>query len=286
MTLDGAPVSGVDPARFSVTLEFPLSLDEFNLAMRSTTRPEFFATGLLRTEMIVDGAIAVKDGTIAWSLPANVYYYLLNALESLDGFADQGQYVRTRVRLRGGMIWGAGTGAMLYLDGQCFGVSSTRADGRTPRTGLIMPSGAAAKASDFESWFDLAPLPRVTSLSVAPPAVAWVPGPGNALRLVDASNLTAAASPVLNLSLNYNAIADSQVAITVSGGTAGIVNGPEPRNDPARRDLASTSDSGFRRQPRGEDGGLHVHGERHFGERRCIYDRNHVERDRTCAPWP
>jgi hypothetical protein len=178
----------------------------------------------------VDGAIKVTDSTIAWKLPANVYYYLLNTLESLDGFADQGQYVRTRVRLRGGMIWGAGTGAMSYLDGQCFGVSSMRADGRTPRTDLIMPSGAAAKASDFESWFDLAPLPRVASLSVAPPAVAWVPVPGNAvaLRLVDASNQTAAASPVLNLSLNYNAITDTQVAITVSGGTAGIVTVQSP----------------------------------------------------------
>jgi hypothetical protein len=127
------------------------------------------------------------------------------------------------------MIWGAGKGAMSYLDGQCFGVSATRADGKTPRTDLLLPSGAAAKASDFESWFDLAPLPRVASLLVTPPTVAWVPvrGSDTALRLVDASN-EKAASPVLNFSLNYNAIADTQVAITISGGTPGIVTVQAP----------------------------------------------------------
>ena len=233
LTLDGAPISSIDPARFSVTLEFPLSLGQYDRIEAAMIRN--LPSGLLRSELILDGAITVTDGAINWSMPGNVYYYLYNILNLFTGFAGLQQYVRTRVRLRGGMIWGAGSGAVSYLDGQCFGVAATRADGKTPRTDLNMPSGAALKASDFESWFELAPVPSVTSLTVTPPAVAWVPIPGIliGLRLVDAANPAVAASPVLNLTLNYIAIADTQVAITVSGGMAGIVTVPSPVTIPA-----------------------------------------------------
>jgi len=40
-----------------------------------------------------------------------------------------------------------------YLDGQAFGKPGMRADGKTPRIDLNLPSGSGARASDFESWF-------------------------------------------------------------------------------------------------------------------------------------
>ncbi|HKM74536.1 MAG TPA: DUF6519 domain-containing protein [Stellaceae bacterium] len=231
VTLDGAPVTSIDPARYIVSLEYPISIDQFSNAA-SAFVPSV-ASGLLRSGVIVDGAVSVTGNIITWSLPQNLYFYLAQGLESFDGFANQQQYIRARVLLKGRMIWGSGAGATPFLDGQCFGVAGTRSDGQTPRTDLMMPSGAAAKASDFESWFYLAPLPRVTSLAAAPPAVAWVPIPGiriiiTRLELVDAANPTVMAVPVLNLSLNYYAIADTQVMITVTGGTPGIVTVQSP----------------------------------------------------------
>ena len=106
LTLDGAPVAGIDPARFIVTLEYPLSLNQYQDRLEiSAARAR--ATGLLRTEQILDGD-PVTGNTIAWKLPENVYYYLQQALASLTDFADDDCYVRTRVSLRGGMIWGTG----------------------------------------------------------------------------------------------------------------------------------------------------------------------------------
>jgi hypothetical protein len=231
VTLDGAPVTTIDPARDIVTLEYPISIDQFS--NEASALVPAVASGLLRSGVIIDGAVSVNGNTITWSLPQNLYFYFAQVLESFDDFANQQQYIRARVLLKGRMVWGTGTGAMPFLDGQCFGVAGTRSDGQTPRTDLVLPSGAAVKASDFESWFYLAPLPRVASLAAAPPAVAWVPIPGigiiiTRLELVDAANPTVVAVPVLNLSLNYNAIADTQVMITVTGGTPGIVTVQSP----------------------------------------------------------
>ena len=132
-----------------------------------------------------------------------------------------------------------------------------------------MPSGAALKASDFESWFDLAPVPSVTSLSVTPPTVAWVPIPGIllGLRLVDAANPAAAASPVLNLTLNYIAIADTQVAITVSGGMAGIVTVSSPVTISAGAISPTQAVAVSVGNPGAVDRDLHVDRERYSRER-------------------
>jgi len=224
VTLDGVPVPGLDPARFIVTLEFPLSLDQFSDAAAAFL-PAVRA-GLLRTGLIIDGAVAVNGNTISWQLSQNLYFYLAQALQSLNGLADQQQYARVRVLLAGANIWGsAGSGGTAYLDGRCLGVAGTRSDGKTPRTDLALPSSTGTQASDFESWFYLAPISRVASFTASPTAVAWVPVPGNifALRLVDAANQNVAATPVLTLTLNYAAITDTQVSISVSGGTPGIV---------------------------------------------------------------
>jgi hypothetical protein len=227
VTLDAAPTSGIDPARFIVSLEYPVSLDQFTAETNARQR---FVPGVLRNEIFLDGSVTVNGNTLVWGLPRNLYFFLVQNLESLDGFADLQQYIRARVLLKGRTIWGSGAGTIPYLDGQCFGLAATRANSQTPRTDLAFPSGASATASDFESWFDLAPLPRVASLTATPPAVAWVPIAGNALllHLVDAANPSTVATPVLNLALNYNAIADTQVAISITDGTPGNVTVQSP----------------------------------------------------------
>ena len=147
-----------------------------------------------------------------------------------------------------------------------------------------MPSGAAVKASDFESWFDLAPMPIVASLSVTPPAVVGlprVPGSLTTLRLVDAANPTVPASPVLNLSLSYNAIADTQVAITVAGGTAGNVTVPAPSSRSCSAPRRPRRRRAFRRQSWGENGNLHADGKRGPGKRQSCPDTDDAYRDRT-----
>jgi hypothetical protein len=46
-------------------------------------------------------------------------------------------------------------GTVIHLDGQAFARPGVQSDGTTPRVDLALPSGHGAKASDFESWFDL-----------------------------------------------------------------------------------------------------------------------------------
>jgi len=60
-----------------------------------------------------------------------------------------------RVLLKGRFIWSDPTSSAkrVYVDGQAYGIAGVRADGKTPRIALELPSGNRSKASDFESWF-------------------------------------------------------------------------------------------------------------------------------------
>jgi len=79
--------------------------------------------------------------------------------------------VRARVTLKGHAVWSRQEHQYLYLDGQAFGYPVERSEDEKrfesleehrkrligeARTHLILPSGAGARASDFESWFYLA----------------------------------------------------------------------------------------------------------------------------------
>ena len=88
----------------------------------------------------------------------------------LDGLlsfgAPAGWFARVRIRLVGRSIFSNGAGGQIYLDGQTFGEpGSPRADG-SASVGLQFPSGNGAKASDFESWFYLAPVLLLVSVTV------------------------------------------------------------------------------------------------------------------------
>src|SRR6202008_4041618 len=88
----------------------------------------------------------------------------LNELIQLG--AGAGLYARVRVRLLGEMIFADGAAGPLYLDGEAFGTSALRADGKTPRIDLRLPSDGNQPSSDFESWFYLAPILGVQGLSI------------------------------------------------------------------------------------------------------------------------
>src|SRR5947209_17256324 len=74
---------------------------------------------------------------------------------------------RIRVTVKGHVLWQDGPPPLLHLDGQAFGAPGVRADGQTPRTALIFPSGADVQASDFESWFFVSPQAPAGPLQVA-----------------------------------------------------------------------------------------------------------------------
>jgi len=75
-------------------------------------------------------------------------------------FSSIGLPFEARVTLKGHAIFGTIESQPAWLDGQCFGVNGgLRSDGVTPRIDLNLSagvrSGNGAKASDFESWFQL-----------------------------------------------------------------------------------------------------------------------------------
>ncbi len=102
--------------------------------------------------VILQGQNSVLSRTITWKP--------INAKEVIDWIMERKKPVLIRVTLKGHVIWSDQGGKLLYLDGQAFGRPDVRTNGEKPRTALIFPSGNGAQASDFESWFYLAPQTR------------------------------------------------------------------------------------------------------------------------------
>jgi Family of unknown function (DUF6519) len=162
ITLDGFPsqplqetpgaVQSVNSATFVVTLETPLSASADPNAI------------LPRNATILNGEITVANNSVLWKPE------LAELLKLLEGPPT----LRTlRVTLKGHVIWTVQQGQTLYLDGQAFARPGLRVDGQTPRTDLILPSGAGVRASDFESWLlvpaqIVSPPPDLVSFTVTP----------------------------------------------------------------------------------------------------------------------
>src|SRR5262249_41820954 len=127
-------------------------------------------------------------------------------------------FARERVRLAGADIFvGAGAG-QVFLDGRVLGAPGTRADGVTPRIDLTFPSGTGEGVSDFESWFYLAPTLTLAGLAVQPASIVFSP-----------SAPAPPPSPVATLTVNYPAVADTVVTLSVippAGTPAGAVTVP------------------------------------------------------------
>lgn len=195
LLLDRVPTGQVDASVFRVSLEIPqfrIEDETFqsqapaaptnqpvqgaapqSQASSNATAASILQPELLRQEYVLDGVVTVEDSVLAWSLRAdkNIYkrlVYQLNDLLQVSYAPNLAWYPRVRVRLFGHMIYlqtastsgQCGQTKTLFLDGQCFGKPGQRGD-NTPRIALTYPSGNSAVASDFESWFYLAPMPEV-----------------------------------------------------------------------------------------------------------------------------
>jgi hypothetical protein len=160
ITLDAAPLyedqglKTISRATLIVTIE---------TSINNETAPT------LDLSFILDGTITVSGNTITWHLVDQ------NLINQVRRFLNQSSAKQLLIRLllKGHAIWQQVGDRLIYLDGQAFGKPDKRADGTTPCTGLQLPSGAGARASDFESWFWLSPPPppQLLSLTVNPNSV-------------------------------------------------------------------------------------------------------------------
>lgn len=162
--------------------------------------------------VVLAGTVISNGGTLAWSLPDNARDTVGALSVASEFYAASGLYMQARVTLKGHAVIGTINGATAWLDGQCFGKPGTRFDG-SPRVDYSYPSGNGSKASDFESWFSVAPV-AVPTLTISPASV----------------TLTAASpSPAVNgiVTLTFNALAATTVTLAITQtGTAPTVPTP------------------------------------------------------------
>ena len=203
LVLDGTPTGPVDSRNFLVTVDMP-----FAVAIPAPG----VAGGQAMLPVVLAGTVISNGGTLAWSLPDNARDTVGALSAASEFYAASGLYMQARVTLKGHAVIGTINGAPAWLDGQCFGKPGTRFD-NTPRVDYSYPSGNGAKASDFESWFSVAPV-AVPTLTISPASV----------------TLTAASpSPAVNgiVTLTFNALAATTVTLAITQtGTAPTVPSP------------------------------------------------------------
>jgi Family of unknown function (DUF6519) len=206
VSIDQTVTGRVDSGNFSVVLEIPMQSKLEPAAVVDKLTPIVF-----RTEMSLDGIVTIQPSAISWAFPFDpskaASFRHVGTLGVINTLLLQGldysTFARARVRLLGETIFsGSGTN-QIFLDGESFGIAGTRADGVTPRTDLQFPSGSPARASDFESWFYLAPILQLASLTVAPSAVTITPTAPTPL-------------PQATLTVNYPPISDTVVDLSVT----------------------------------------------------------------------
>jgi Family of unknown function (DUF6519) len=231
VTLDQSVTGSVNSGNFMVALEIPMS---------NPTDAIIFASGLspivLSNAMPLDGLVALNRSTLSWAIPFQregvlfpEYRQALSALNDLllAGTA-YGTFTRVRVRLLGHALFGGSRANQLFLDGQCFGVPATRSDGATPRVDLQFPSGNLQKASDFESWFYLAPMLQIVSLTITPIAVTFSEAPPPP-------------APQATVVLNYAPLVDTTINLSVTPPTGFAASVSVPANVTIFKNTLQTS---------------------------------------------
>jgi hypothetical protein len=212
VSVDQTVTGRVDSGNFAVSLEVARG--------EAASANPGLAAIVLRSGMPLDGVVTLQPSSITWALPSSTdrqtAFSILQTINLINSLLLQGipysTYARVRVSLPGEKISGGSAAAQLFLDGQSFATPGTRSDGATPRTDLQFPSGDSQKASVFESWFYLAPILQLTSLTVTPNAVP----PSSPVP------------PKATLTVNYPPLADTVVQLSVipPSGAAPVVGAP------------------------------------------------------------
>lgn len=259
VTLDQNVTGRVDAATFIVSLEYARPVKEFRPGGAPPTLQR--APDILDSQVTVQGQTITWQ--MPWLPNSYAQIQTIEEIQQalLTG-ARFSLLARARVRVLGHLIYGsegisvigrervvgaaasgtpgasevaaafatAGPGAgavrigtLAYLDGQTFGTAGTRADG-SPRVDLQLPSGALAKASDFESWFYLAPVLTITGVVVQPSAVTVTQATGGGL--IPVASLSAWAAETRYAAGTQVFGSGGQVLQAMTGGTSGA---QEPR---------------------------------------------------------
>jgi hypothetical protein len=221
-----------DPGKSLEVLPPGISAAGTFIASEATHR--LLPSTFLREITIVDAQIAVNDRTISWTLGSGratafqqVTILFLNDLIRVG--AAVGLYARVRVRLLGQTIFGDGPSGQMYLDGEAFGEPGMRADRVTPRIDLKLPSGDKRTASDLESWFYLAPILGVESLTIDYTPVTVVPDNVNNVTEVtaDVDGNTETVTPTATVTLGYPPVNAGEVTLTIVQDSGPAVTLPE-----------------------------------------------------------
>jgi hypothetical protein len=230
LTLDRAPSGPVNGANFIVTFEPaapPTSTGDASALAITKLAAEGLPSTILRGITIVDSNIIVKGTTLSWQLP----YLNANSAQRLtilflDGLLSFGAparwFARVRVRLLGHSIFSGSGTARVFLDGQSYGKPAVHADG-TQRIDLQLPSGHSEKANDFEGWFYIAPILLLVSVTVNFPALTVIVDSSNVVTGVQATptlgGTPVKVTPQATVTVSYPVIADTTVALALSGAT-------------------------------------------------------------------
>ena len=134
-------------------------------------QPSASPTVIVSVEAPIQSGTAAPDSTFILDSKISLQSdsILLQIVEDpklFDELIQQQALVRVRVTLKGHTIFSHRGADIVYLDGQAFGKAGVRADGKTPRIDLNLPSGSGARASDFESWFYLGAVETKAPLQV------------------------------------------------------------------------------------------------------------------------
>ncbi len=206
----------------------------------ASSSPQIFIGPALRQEYVLDGMVTTLDRryeagwVVNWNLPVgadqgglvaalnnllvNAYQSTANANANVNPTEGNNNFqlnvvpaARVRVRLFGHMIYAepsntCGPARTVYLDGQCFGKTAKLSDGSTG-IALKEPSGLSAVASDFESWFYLAPAPQVSYVNFDPSNLTFTLGAvgaatGGATSGTSTGTVTLASPPSSDTTIN------------------------------------------------------------------------------------
>jgi hypothetical protein len=121
-------------------------------------QPPASPTVIVSVETPIESGAAAPDLTFILDTKItlqsdSILLHIIEQSKLFDQLIRRQPLVRVRVTLKGHTIFSRRGADIIHLDGQAFGKAGMRADGKTPRIDLNLPSGSGARASDFESWF-------------------------------------------------------------------------------------------------------------------------------------